>query len=43
MIDPVLRANGTPIAPCDLPAAFNSSSHLSLSGVHGLLLFLGMR
>ena len=41
MIDPVLRANATPIAPCNLPAAFNSSSRLSLSGVHGLLRFLG--
>jgi hypothetical protein len=43
MIDPVLRANVTPIAPFDLPAAFSSSSRLSSSGIHGLLLFFGMR
>jgi hypothetical protein len=42
MIDPVLRPNATPIAPFDLPAAFNSRSRLSSSAVYGLLLFFGM-
>jgi hypothetical protein len=42
IIDPVLRPNATPIAPCDVPTAFNSRSRLSSSAVHGLLLFFGM-
>jgi hypothetical protein len=42
IIDPVLRPSATPIAPCDLPATFSSSSRLSSSGVHGLFLFFGM-
>jgi hypothetical protein len=41
MIDPVLRAKATPIAPFDLPAALSSSNRRSSSGIHGLLLFLG--
>jgi hypothetical protein len=42
IIAPVLRPNPTPITPCGLPVALSSSSRSSSSGVHFLLLFLGM-
>jgi hypothetical protein len=40
-IAPVVRPNAGPIKRCGLPAAQSSSSRLSSSAVHGLLLFFG--
>jgi hypothetical protein len=42
VIDAKLRPNAGPIRACGLPAAQSSSSRLSSSEVHGLLLFFGM-
>jgi hypothetical protein len=43
MIAPVLRPSAAPIAPFDLPAAFNSKRCSSSPWLQGLLLFLGIR